>query len=241
MSTHELLASSKRAAQQLLDLLFPPTCTICKKNGVALCPACLATIPLLQPPFCWHCSSTHLSFGQCVECQKHPLQMSGLRAVSGYQGTVRTCIQALKYDGSTQLAQPLGTVLAHVAITYGMQADLLLPVPLHSERQRQRGYNHAQLLSEVCSQHLHIPTYTNILIRTRATTAQVQLAAWERQQNVVGAFACTSDFATGALRGRRIIIIDDVCTTGATLEACAAVLFAAGAAEVWGLVLARSL
>ena len=110
---------------------------------------------------------------------------------------------------------------------------------LHSERQQQRGYNHAYLLAEVFAAQVGIPLRDDVLVRHRATLAQVGLKSGERQQNVAGAFACTPLFATGALFGRRILLIDDVSTTGATLEACAAPLFSAGASAVWGLVLAR--
>jgi predicted amidophosphoribosyltransferase len=95
------------------------------------------------------------------------------------------------------------------------------------------------LLAEVCSANLGVPMNDSILVRHRATVAQVDLHPRERYQNVAGAFACTSGSASGALYGRRIVIIDDVSTTSATLEACATPLFAAGAKEIWGLVLAR--
>ncbi len=132
-------------------------------------------------------------------------------------------------------------MLAQAYIRNGFQVDTIIAVPLHPERQRQRGYNHAQLLAEACASLVGVPLSNNIVQRLRATPAQVGLSASQRLQNMAGAFACTPAFATGALRGRRILIIDDVCTTGATIEACAAPLYAAGAAAVLGLVLARPL
>ena len=121
---------------------------------------------------------------------------------------------------------------------YGMYADIILPVPLHAQRQRERGYNHAALLARVCARLLGVALREDILLRPRATSAQVGLKIDERHQNVATAFDCTHVAATNILTGRSILIIDDVCTTGATLEACAAPLFAAGALSVWGLVLA---
>ncbi len=162
-----------------------------------------------------------------------------LRATSMYQGPLRSCIHALKYEGNTRLAQPLGLMLAYSYRAYQLTADVILPVPLHVEREKARGYNHATLLAQHLAHYTGIAMRNDILIRHRATPAQVGLNALERKRNVAEAFACSPQFATGILYGRTIGIIDDVATTGATLAACAAPLFAAGARTVWGLVLAR--
>ena len=159
--------------------------------------------------------------------------------MSIYQEPLRSCIHALKYEGNTRLAEPLGQMLACSFSYYNLAADVIIPVPLHADRQKARGYNHATLLANSCARYISIPVRSDILIRHRATPAQVGLTARERNRNVTGAFACMPHFATGILAGRTIGIIDDVATTGATLAACAAPLFAAGAQTVWGLVLAR--
>jgi len=230
---------SRTVTQQFFDMLFPVRCAGCQKSGQVLCPSCIAQIRPLPSPFCQYCGTPLSPNGTCKNCQYHPLCMSGLRAVSAYQEPLRRCIHALKYDGNTRLAEPLGRLMAQAYINYGLQADIMIPVPLHSERQKQRGYNHALLLARVCSAHSGVPVHDDMVVRHRATVAQVDLNPKDRYQNVAGAFLCTPTFATGALYGRKIVIIDDVCTTGATLEACAVPLFAAGARAVWGLVLAR--
>lgn len=224
---------------EFLDLLFPPRCVGCQKSGHVLCPSCTMQIRPFPSAVCQRCSSPLATDGICKQCQYYPLNLSGLRAVSIYEEPLRSCIHALKYDGNTRLAEPLGQLLAQACINYGMRADAIIPVPLHSERQQQRGYNHAYLLAQVCAARAGMPLRNDILVRHRATTAQVGLKSGERRQNVAGAFLCAPTFATGALQGRTILVVDDVYTTGATLEACAAPLFAAGAVAVWGLVLAR--
>lgn len=241
MKGKPLFQQSGHVVQSALDLLFPPACAVCKKSGFVLCPSCLNSIPRIQSSFCTHCGGVQMENGICMSCLYHPLHISGLRAAGMYQGALRSCIHALKYQGNTRLAEPLGLMLAQTYIAHALQADVLLPMPLHADRERERGYNQAQLLAEVCAKYVHIPVNTEIVLRHRATAAQVHLKAAERQQNVAGAFVCAQSFATGALVGRNIVIIDDVCTTGATLEACAAPLYAAGARAVWALVLARPL
>ena len=232
-------AFPRQAIQHLLDLLYPPRCAGCQRNGHILCPSCLAQIPLLTS-VCQRCSGTLSAGGICASCRSAPLKLSGLRAVSAYQEPLRSYIHALKYDGNTRLAQPLGTLLAGAYRASGIRADALVPVPLHSERERQRGYNHALLLARACASQVGIPLVEQMLVRHRATLSQVGLQRWERQQNVQGAFSCSPAYAGGQLRGRALLLIDDVSTTAATLEACASPLFAAGA-TVFGLVLARPL
>jgi ComF family protein len=239
MSTNTMLRQSRHVLQQLLDLIYPPCCAGCRRSGKIMCSSCQANIQPLPQPFCQRCSTPLPPYGTCRTCHYAPLRLSGLRAVSIYQEPLRSFIHALKYNGNTRLAEPLGHLLAQAYAHYGLRADTIVPVPLHSARQQQRGYNHAQLLAEVCAAELGVPLHTDILRRHRPTLAQVHLKHNERQQNVADAFVCTPAFATRKLFGATILIIDDVSTTGSTLEACAAPLFAAGAGAVGGLVLAR--
>ena len=240
MNVNVLLRHSRGMLQQILDTVFPVHCAGCQKIGQVLCPACIAQIQPLPSPICDFCGTPLSTYGVCKNCQYHRPKLSGQRAVGLYQEPLRSCIHQLKYDGNVRLAVPLGLMLAQAFRHYSMQADMLIPVPLHKDRYQQRGYNHALLLAEVCSAHIGVPMKDNILVRHRATVAQVDLHPRERYQNVAGAFAC-SPYAINVLHGRKILIIDDVSTTGATLEACATPLFKAGAEEVWGLVLARPL
>ncbi len=242
MNTREIGRASQRIGQQALDLLFPPRCAGCKQSGSVLCSTCRSGFLPLPQSVCQHCGNPlqpWSAHGGCRQCRYHVLSLSGLRAACVYQGALRSCIHALKYDGNKRLAVPLGQVLVQAYRYYDLRADVIVPVPLHYERERQRGYNHAVLLAEEFASKVRVPLRLDIVVRHKATLAQVELTAYQRMQSVAGAFRCTAAFASGALHGCSILLIDDVSTTGATLEACAAPLFAAGAQAVWGLVLAR--
>ncbi|HLX41012.1 MAG TPA: ComF family protein, partial [Ktedonobacteraceae bacterium] len=202
-------------AQRALDLLFPPQCAGCQKHGAILCSSCLAMIPPIVAPLCQRCgaslpalspfsASPAFTSSLCRQCQRYPPGLSKLRAMSIYQEPLRSCIHALKYEGNTRLAEPLGQMLACSFSYYNLAADVIIPVPLHADRQKARGYNHATLLANSCARYISIPVRSDILIRHRATPAQVGLTARERNRNVTGAFACMPHFATGILAGRTI-------------------------------------
>ncbi len=226
-------------AQYLLDFLFPPRCARCEKSGYPLCPSCLALMEPLRPPLCRKCCAPLVKSAFCQRCYSHPLQLNGLRIVGNYQEPLRSYIHMFKYEGNKRLGTPLGALLARAYRTYAMQADCIIPVPLHPAREQERGYNQAQILAQSCATDLGLPIYTTLLHRIRSTHSQVHLSWQDRQQNVLAAFECNQARATRMIARRRIIIVDDVCTTGSTLAACAAPLFLAGASEVWGLTLAR--
>lgn len=229
------------AIERFLDLLFPPHCAGCKKTGYILCSTCYASIKRLSPPFCRYCHAPLAVDNFCQKCTCHPLRFNGLWMAGAYQEPLRSYIHAFKYNGNKRLAQPLGSLLAQTYKRTGLVADMIVPVPLHTKRQQQRGYNQAQLLAEVCSAQLGLPLYVSLLTRVRATASQTHLSINERLQNVTGAFLLNPNANARTLAKRNILLIDDVCTTGATLDACAAPLFSAGVKTVWGLVLARPL
>src|SRR5260370_17436133 len=181
----------KQALERFLDLFFPPRCISCKISGQILCSTCYASIQLLSPPFCKHCHTPLAPDKSCQKCAYHPLQFNGLRIVGAYQEPLRSYIHAFKYDGHTRLAQPLGTLLAQTYQRTKLAADMIIPVPLHTERQQMRGYNQAQLLAEVCSAELGIPLYVSLLTRVRATASQTDLPKKKRQQNVPRPFFFT--------------------------------------------------
>jgi ComF family protein len=164
------------------------------------------------------------------------LRLASIRSAAVFTGPLREGIHRFKYQRLSSLKDPFSALLADCWRTLILQADWLTPVPLHPARERERGYNQSDLLAQGLSRQVGVPSLARALRRTRHTAMQMQLNALERKQNVAGAFDC----ADPRVRGARVVVIDDVCTTGATLDACAVALLKAGAASVMGLTLART-
>ncbi len=220
----------------LADLVYPPRCVACGRWGAWLCPACQQAAIRLAPPWCARCGRPLAAPGLCRRCRQNVGALAAIRSVSPYQWPLREAIHALKYEGLRALASPLGAMLAACWQAANLPGDLIVPVPLHPVRLRQRGYNQSTLLARECAQHSQVPWADGILRRVRDTPSQVGLSRSARRRNVQGAFQCGAERPAG----REIILVDDVLTTGATLEACASALLAAGAHSVRALTLARA-
>jgi ComF family protein len=217
------------------------------------CAACRATIRAPEPPLCARCGeSLHNPHAQrpalpgteewlCEVCAagRGPTTLTALRAAAAYDGAVRQAVLALKYRRQPRAAAPLGALLADALRALGWQPDLIMPVPLHRDRVQRRGYNQAELLARRCARLHRFPFRTDLLIRRRATRPQVGLSAADRHSNVADAFTLASPRAAALLDGKRILLIDDVATTGSTLDASAAALLPAHPAIIWGLAVTR--
>jgi ComF family protein len=173
--------------------------------------------------------------GLCARCRTSPLQIDSIRSVFYFEGPLREAIHCFKYQGRTELAGPLGDLMAAYWARRAIPADVVVPVPLHPTRLRERGYNQAALLAREMADRVDIMVDECVLARRRATRPQVDLNAGQRRENVRDAFHCPGD----TLADKQVLLIDDVCTTGATLEACALALYAGGVRSVRALTLAR--
>jgi ComF family protein len=223
---HELQA-------RLLDALFPPKCAGCKARGHWLCPDCLRRIERLPEPLCGVCRQP-IAPGIVHGCRSSAASVSLLVAVGFHDGPLREAIHALKFEGRHGIAATLAALLAPVLTALLQEGDLMVPVPLHPSRERERGYNQAARLAAELA-YLHpVEVLPAALQRTRATAQQTTLSGTQRAANVRGAFTASSPLVAG----RRVWLLDDVCTTGATLGACSQALRRAGARQVLGAVVA---
>ena len=221
-----------------LDLLFPPRCALCGRHGADLCRGCADALPRAEPPRCPCCWSPLRSGSDCRRCgEADGLALEGLRSPYVFQEGARDLVHALKYRHQSALASPMGELMARCLKSALPPLDVIVPVPLHPRRQRVRGYNQSLLLAREVSRRLEFPLTAGALLRRVNTPPQAKAAgAGARRRNVAGAF----EARPGAVAGRRVLLVDDVTTTGATLDACARVLLAeGGASAVWGLTFAR--
>jgi len=233
------------AARTIVDLVLPPTCLACRKPvGAAggLCPDCWARMGFIERPFCERLGTPFphdlggalLSPAAIVD----PPAYERARAVARYSDVARDLVQLLKYGDRLDLTQPLGRWMARTGAELLIDADALIPVPLHWTRLWQRRFNQSAALAHAISKIAGVPVADHVLNRTRATPPQVGLAREERARNVAGAFAVPRE-ARIEVKGRRLVVVDDVLTSGATADACSWALRRAGAARVDVLVLAR--
>ena len=232
----------------LVDFFFPPRCPFCGENRqdqapAEVCSSCFRQIRKTAHPRCPRCGMGFTSdFGEdhlCSDCLTGPGYFTKARALVHYEGIMPEIISRFKYRGDTRLAKSLGDLLAGYEDADFSFRDYLLvvPVPLHPRRLRRRGFNQSLLLARRLSRRYSLPLDFTALRRIRPTAPQTELSAAERRKNIRDAFAV---FPVQAVTEKAILLIDDVFTTGATVEECAKVLLKAGANRVDVLTLARA-
>jgi ComF family protein len=221
-----------------LDLLFPLRCIECGREGSLICPDCLERLARIRPPVCPVCGVDKPLDMPCTNCPVFRPVIDGIRAPFRFEATIRSAVHQLKYRNLRALASPLAAMMADYLYENALPYDIIMPVPLHNKKLRERGYNQSELLAKELGQLTGIPIEKGCLVRHRHTPAQAMTKSIEeRQRNLAGAFACKNDNA----RGKKVLLIDDVATSCTTLDACAAALKSSGAVSVWGLTLARDI
>jgi len=229
------IAFFKRVA---LDLLFPPYCIGCGREGSYICGRCERELSFISPPVCAICGRPLLPDSQCPGCISKDHAIDGIRAPFVFNGLIRHVIHELKYRNLRASVPALAAFLHDFLKENPLPGNVLVPVPIHQKRLRERGYNQSALITHELSRLGGIPAIDNCLVRQTYIAPQAKLAtAADRLKNITGAFACKDE----RLKGKQVILIDDVSTSGATMNACAAALKSGGAVTVWGLVLALEL
>lgn len=234
----------------LVDLLFPPRCGLChviilEKQEKELCRSCRGQIKFIDRPLCSRCgfpfpfpSATERLCGPCIS-QERPFRYS--RQLGYYQGRLLEAVHKFKYEKKVALAKPLGRMLARMvnSASLGTDHEAIVPVPLYLVRLKQREFNQSLLLAKVVGRLLNKPVDYQSLMRVRWTEPQVSLTFTARRKNVRGAFGVKRE-RKRAIAGRTLLLVDDVMTSGATLEECSRTLLKAGAKAVDAVAVARA-
>jgi len=245
---HILVKTGRSISTSIFNMILPQNCSLCGifVNNAGLCANCWGQLKLLSSPFCTACGRPlihELADSLCASCHQKPFIMSPLRAICAYNPAVAKLILPFKHGGRLDFTPLITRLMTPFFKELIQQADFVIPVPLHRRRYFSRRYNQAaELARHLCiSQNIRDHFKPNLLYRTKYTRSMGYLNARARNRNVAGAFSLHKD-AKQHLQGKRILLIDDVMTTGATLEACARLLIRkGGASQVSALVFARVL
>jgi ComF family protein len=230
----------------LASLFYPPLCAVCAvpvEQTAYLCQACATRAPRIAPPFCATCSEPFqgsiTDAFTCANCAHRVLHFTSAVAAYRSRGVVRKIVHDFKYGKQVHLQHPVAAWLLETMDDprlHGRRIDLVVPVPLHPARKRERGFNQAELLAQILSTRAALP-FGNVLERIRYTTTQTAFDRAERMENLHNAFRLRKN---ADVRGLRVLLIDDVLTTGSTLSECARVLKAGGATSVHAATAARA-
>lgn len=205
-------------------------------RGVRWCDRCREQVEQICGPVCDRCGQSVRRAGLCAACRVYEPHFVRLRSFSMYCGPLRNAMHRLKYRGDIALGEMMARPLISLLLKLNWPVDQVVPVPASPKRLAERGYNQAALLARPVALACGLPYEPGALRKVKETRSQVGLSLYERRENVAGAFAASS----GQTAGRRVLVIDDLTTTSATIDACAQALLSAGAEAVYGLTVARA-
>ncbi len=219
-----------------LDWLFPPTCGGCDTPGARWCGKCQQNAIRIEPPYCEICGQPTSGGELCTGCTESQPQLTAIRSYSVFGGPVRRALHRVKYRRDIALAEAITRPVISFVRDLDWDLDVVVPVPLSKERRKERGYNQADLLAKPLALGLGLRYEREAMMRMRDTRSQVDLNVVQRRENVKDAF--TAEKSTFA--GKTVLVVDDVATSGSTLDACAEALWQAEAKDVYGVTLARA-
>jgi ComF family protein len=219
-----------------LDLLFPPACGGCGKLGARWCAECQQKLASVPEPVCEVCGEPQAIAKTCDKCLTARPAFAALRSCVVFKEPIRPALHRLKYRREVGMGEALAVNVAAFLDKLGWQADAITPIPLSEQRFVERGYNQVDLIAHPLARLMRWQYLPGALCRSRNTRSQVGLSAKERRDNVSGAFLAKSQLVTG----KTILLVDDVATTGATLDSASSSLIEAGAAKVYALTFAKA-
>jgi len=229
--------------QAVLDFVLPAFCGVCdkplKEYEKVVCEECMSQIQFISEPYCLRCGKPTKGEKVCIGCLLHPHKLLRIRVLGVYTGVLATLIHLLKYARKLSLATKLGSMMSKLVIedNFLSRAQLIVPVPLHPTRMRERGYNQSELLAKSMVEYLNVPMSTKSLLRVKNTRSQTTLSPEQRRLNVKGAFIVKNN---KDIANKHVLLVDDVFTTGATLDECAIALINGGAAAVYAITCATT-
>ncbi len=234
----------QQTLETAITFLYPAQCRVCEKplgleSVPYMCDACWNDMPLIEPPWCEMCGTPNTE-DVCDECATTPPPFGKLRTIAFYEVALQQAIHLFKFEKRTTLAKPLAQLMIrHISNDFNMaDYDFILPIPIHKKRLRERGFNQATLLANGIAKTKNIPVVTDVLVRHKNTSPQSSLDREARQTNIVGAFELQRK---EVVQDKRILVLDDVFTTGATVREAVKVLWNADPVEIDVLTLARAL
>jgi competence protein ComFC len=219
-----------------LDLVYPPHCGGCDNPGARWCTDCQKNTLQIHPPVCACCGQSQTTDGLCLGCQAKAPSYTAMRSWAVYEGSLRNALHRLKYKGDMALGEVLARPLIRMVIELSWLVDLVVPVPISLARRAQRGYNQAALLAWPLALSCGLEYGPKALLKTRDIRSQVGLDLAQRYENVSGAYQAQAQM----VKDKVVLVVDDVATSGATMQACSKALLAAGSRQVYGLTLTRA-
>lgn len=219
-----------------LDMFFPPACGGCGKPGTRWCADCQENTPKLMAPMCSVCGLPQAREGVCKKCNITPPRYKVMRSWAVFDSPIREALHNLKYRRNMALGDALSNPIAEYLSGFGWKVDVVIPIPLGKRRMKERGFNQAAMIAMPLAEKMGIPYNSKGMMRVRETRSQVGLSADQRLENVDGAFRARPN-----VKGKTVLLVDDVTTTGATISSGAEALYDSGAADVYALTVARAL
>ncbi len=218
-----------------LNIIFPKDCLGCQKENIWLCQTCFNKIKILSGPFCIFCKNRLPPNSRCQKCNPRPKARFLFAAASYEMPLIKNLIKYYKYQKIKELAEPLSQLLIKSLDGVNLKNFKVVPVPLHQAKFRERSFNQAELLAKNLASHFNLE-FCDILTRVKNTKSQTEFKGTDRLNNVLSTFKIKSPVE---ITGQKILLIDDVSTTGATLNECGKILKESGAREIWAIVVAK--